>query len=359
MLIKNYLKFFGMCSLVISFCPFVFAMPHSNQPSIKEPSIAVNSYQVAVHDVPQILSVVGKLTASESVDIASEVKGKVVFILDKENKNVAQGDLLVKIDDRKATSALSEAQAALDQAQRQLRDLKKLIKKNATTKSAVYAQQSAFDIAKARYVAAKLEVENHSIRAPFPGVIGLTNFSLGKMVNAGDELFTLDALSLMQIDLDVPESYLSRLRIGLTVSMTTEGWKNKTFLGQVVEIDSRIDPETLTLRVRVKLRNDNKQLKPGMLMLANINFSPIKEMIIPSQAIEYLGTQRFVYVISHGVVKRTEVTLGERVKDKVAIIKGVAVGDEIVVQGLVNISDGTKVRVLPEDKKTNSNESKL
>jgi RND family efflux transporter MFP subunit len=354
MLNKSHLKFVVVCSLVISYCPFLVAMPHANAASI-----AVTSYHVDSHAVPQILSVVGKLKASESVDIASEVLGKVVFIRDSANKNVTKGDLLVKIDDRKAINLLSVAQANLNKEQRKLRDLKKLIKKKVDAKSAVYGQQLAFDIAKANYAAAKLEEDNHSIRAPFSGEIGLTNFSIGKLVKAGDELFTLDALSVMHLDLEVPEQYLAQLTSGLNVSVTTNAWKNKTFLGQIIAINSRVDPETLTLRVRVKFKNDKKQLKPGMLMSANINFSPINEITIPSQAVEYLGTKRFVYVISHGVVKRTVVTLGQRVKNKVAIINGLAVGDEIVLQGLVNMHDGSKVRVLANDTKTNPNESKL
>ncbi|MCK5819836.1 MAG: efflux RND transporter periplasmic adaptor subunit [Psychromonas sp.] len=354
MLNKIHLKFIVLFSLVISYSPFLFS-----HPSTDATSTAVRGYHVSLYDVPQKISVVGKLQASHSVDVASEVTGKVVFIRANVNKDVTQGDLLVKIDDRKALSLLSEARDTLNNEQRILHDDKKLAKKNVLTKTAVDGQQSVVDIAKARYEEAKIDAEDHLLRAPFSGELGLTNFSIGKMVNLGDELFTLDALSVMQLDLDVPEHYLSHLKTGLSVSMTTAAWKNQSFAGQIVAVNSRVDPDTLSLSVRVKLNNANKQLKPGMLMLANINFPPIKEMTIPIQALEYLGEKHFVYIISHGVVKRTEVTLGQQVNNQVAITHGLAVGDEIVVQGLVNMRDGIKVHVLPNKKTKNSNEGRL
>lgn len=344
---KNQIRFqfILLSSFILVFSSSLFANPNMSKGGITP----VYSHKVGVKKVSQSLSLVGKLEADQSVDVATEVTGKVIYITKKENKRVTQGELLLKIDDRKAKALLHEASAYLKDEQRKLGELNQLVKRNAVTQTAADSQHALVDIAMARYELAKVERDNHLIKAPFSGMLGLIDFSKGKFVQAGNKLLTLDTLSIMRLDLQVPERYLSQLEMGLNVTVTTSAWGKKKFIGKVVAINSRINPETLNLRVRIEFENKKSQLKPGMLVLAKVDFPEIEELIIPVQSLEYSGTKRFVYVINDNVVKRTEVKLGDRIENQVLITDGLSIADEIVIQGLVNIRDGGKVKILQKE----------
>ncbi|PKG40985.1 efflux RND transporter periplasmic adaptor subunit [Psychromonas sp. Urea-02u-13] len=312
-------------------------------------AVPVYSEVVNYHQVSQSLSLIGKLQSDNFVSIATEVAGKVSSISVKANQKVQEGQLLFTLDDRKAQAALLEAQAYLADEKRKLSEYKRLVKSNAVTQSTLDAQSALVDIAQARLTAAQTGVSYHHLLAPFSGTIGLLDFSRGQMVSVGSELLTLDDLSVMQLDLQIPERYLSLISKGMKVQAKSRAWAGESFSGKVVAIDSRINPDTLNLRIRVQFDNQNNKLKPGMMMSAEVVFPAINEPIIPVQALEYSGTKRFVYLIdATNKVRRTEVMLGGRIKDSVLIESGIEVGARIVVQGLVNMSDGLLIKDLSE-----------
>lgn len=313
-------------------------------------SVTVVTEQVQTHEVSQSLELVGKLDAEQSVIISPEVAGKVEVIAVKANQVVQKGQLLVQLNDDKARAAVKEAKAYLKDEQRKLKEFERLVKRNAITQTEIDAQKASVDIAQARLDAANANLKDLHISAPFAGTVGFIDFSLGKMVSVGSELVNLDNLSVMQLDLQVPERYLSQLSQGMKVTATTAAWSGRVFEGEVVGIDSRINQETLNLRVRIHFSNPEQALKPGMLVSADMDFPAIKAPIIPVQALEYSGTKRYVYVISEeGKAKRTEVILGARIENSVVIEEGLTIGDKIVVQGIVNMRDGVAVTELGSD----------
>ena len=336
--------------LLSSFSHSVFAAP----------AVSVKSEIVDTHEVTQSLSLIGKLQAKQYVSIASEVAAKVTKIAVEANQKVKKGQLLISLDNAGANALLAEAKAYLANEQRTLKDYQRLIKKQAITQTELDAQLSSVAIGKARLLAAQVFVDNHRIVAPFEGTIGLLDFSEGKNVSIGETLLTLDNLSQMTLDLPVPERYLSQIEVGMDVSATTRAWGDKTFTGKVMAIDSRINPDTLNLRVRLLFDNTSQQLKPGMLLSARLDFKAVNEPIIAVQSIEYSGTKRFVYVVTvDNKVERREVELGARIKDQAIIESGLKVGERIVVQGLVNMRDGLTVNDLSTTKETDDTTAKL
>ncbi|ANO32450.1 efflux RND transporter periplasmic adaptor subunit [Vibrio breoganii] len=312
--------------------------------------VAVTTQDVGVHEISQSLALVGKLKASQSVIIAPEVSGTIERIAVGTNQNVKTGQVLIRLSDDKAKASVAEAQAYLNDEQRKLNEYERLRKSAAITLTEIEGQKSSVDIAKARLDAAKAELQDRTLRAPFSGQIGFVDFSLGKLVSAGTELLTLDNLEKMELDLQVPERYLPLLSTGMSVSAISNAWGDQMFEGTLVGIDSRVNPDTLNLRVRIDIDNDTGKLKPGMLVQATMKFPPIEAAIIPVQALEYMGTKRFVYVVEEGnKAVRREVFLGTRVENEVVIEKGLEVGETIVVQGVVNMRGGALVKVVGEE----------
>lgn len=340
--------------IILSLLTFttVMAMPVVSAERRGPSATTVVTEQVKIHQVSQSLSLVGKLEAEQSVVISPEVAGKVEKIAVKASQEVKKGQLLIRLNDDKARAAVAEARAYLKDEQRKLKEFARLVKRNAITQTEIDAQKASVAIAQARLDAANAELKDLHITAPFPATVGFIDFSLGKMVSVGSELFTLDNLSVMQLDLQVPERYLSQLSTGMKVMATTSAWGEQTFEGEVVGIDSRINEETLNLRVRIHFDNAERKLKPGMLVSANMDFPAIEAPIIPVQALEYSGTKRYVYVVgSDNKAKRTEVVLGARVDNLVVIEKGLDIGQKIVVQGIVNMRDGASVKELGQSGK--------
>lgn len=304
---------------------------------------------VEQHDLTQSLSLIGKLDAEQSVFISPQIAGKIKSIQVSTEQEIAQGQILIQLDDAKAQAALAESAAYLADEKRKLKEFLKLIDQNAITKTEIDAQKASVDMATARLAAAQADLDYHYLSAPFSGTAGLIDFSQGKMVSAGTELLTLDDLSSMRLDLQIPENYLSQLSVGMSVTASSRAWPQKQFIGKVIAIDSRVNQDTLNLRVRVQFDNPSHRLKPGMMMSATLMFPSVAEPVIPVQALEYSGTNRFVYVIDKdGIAKRTKVTLGARIEDQVLISDGLTIGDKVVVQGLVNMRDGLRVDDLGE-----------
>ncbi|PMH40348.1 efflux transporter periplasmic adaptor subunit [Vibrio sp. 10N.286.49.B3] len=321
--------------------------------SVRPTSVVTES--VDTHQVSQSLSLIGKLKSEQAVIISPEVTGKIDLISVKANQKVTKGQLLVQLHDDKAQAAQSEAQAYLKDEQRKLKEFERLAASNAITQTEIDAQKTNVEIANARLAASQANLKDLHITAPFAGTVGFIDFSRGKIVSAGAELFTLDNLDAMELDLQVPEHYLSQLSKGMKVQASTSAWGETIFEGIVTGIDSRINPETLNLRVRIQFTNDDGKLKPGMLVAANMDFPAIEAAIIPVQALEYSGTKRFVYVIGDdNKALKTEVILGARIGNQVVIDKGLEIGQRIVVQGLVNIRDGATVAEIGADGKPNT-----
>jgi RND family efflux transporter MFP subunit len=319
----------------------------AQKPQRAEKIVPVVTASVEQHELSQSITLIGKLAATDSVMIAPQVGGKIAEIAVTSNQHVTKGQVLLTLDSSKAKANVLEAQAYHKDEVRKLNEFLKLINVNAITQTEIEAQKASVDIALARLQSAQTELAYHTLVAPFSGNTGLINFSRGKMVSMNEELLSLDDLSILQLDLQVPEHYLSLLSTGMPVNATSRAWENDPFIGNIIAIDPRVNEQTLNLKIRSQFDNQHGKLKPGMMMSATLTFPSVSAPIVPVQALEYSGTKRFVYVINQdNIAKRTEVILGARIKDQVLIESGINIGDNIVVQGLVNMRDGIKVNDL-------------
>lgn len=321
----------------------------ADKPSARpaRPAIAVATAQVESRPVARSLSLIGNLKSENSVVIAPEVAGKIEAVYVKAGQQVKEGDPLLTLDSAKSEAAVAEARAFHKDELRKLNEFSKLHKRGALTKTELDAQQASVDVAKARLDAAKSDLDDRFIKAPFNGTVGLVDITRGQLVSVGESLLHLDDLSQMQLDVNVPEQYLSELSKDIDVVANSKAWRGKNFEGKLTAVDSRVNNDSLNLRARIDINNDDRLLRPGMMMEATMGFSPTVSAVIPVQAIEYSGTKRFVYLVDDkGIANRTEVKLGARIDNLVTVESGLEIGDRIVVQGLVSMRDGTKVNDL-------------
>jgi RND family efflux transporter MFP subunit len=193
---------------------------------------------------------------------------------------------------------------------------------------------------------------DRTIRAPFSGRLGLRTISPGQLARPGEPLVTLDDISQIKIDFDVPESRMGSLQVGTEIVVRSAAVPDQLNRAIVRFIDTRIDPRSRTVRARAYVPNDNGLLRPGMLMSVDI-LSPGRSMpAVPEVALLEEGNESFVFV-ADGVAgsdgsglkaKKTSVTIGARREGFVEILGGIPVGAPVIVEGLVRLRDGQAIK---------------
>lgn len=194
---------------------------------------------------------------------------------------------------------------------------------------------------------------DRTIRAPFSGRLGLRTISAGQLARPGEPIATLDDISQIKVDFDVPETRMSSLQVGTPVVVRSAAVPDQLNRAVVRFVDTRIDPRSRTIRARAYVPNDNGMLRPGMLMSVDL-LSPARSMpAVPEIALVEEGNQSFVFLAEKKgngpdasmVAKRVPVMVGARREGYVEILDGLPVGAQIVAEGLVRLRDGQPIRV--------------
>ena len=150
----------------------------------------------------------------------------------------------------------------------------------------------------------------------------------------GDVITTLDDVSLIKLDLMVPETAVALLKTGMLVEVKSAAFGARLFPGNVTGIDSRVDPVARTILVRVEVPNDEGLIKPGMLLSASLRADPRNGLSVPEEAIVPLADKRFVFVVRQGekgmIAERRPVRTGRRVAGSVEILEGLVRADQVV-----------------------------
>ena len=192
-------------------------------------------------------------------------------------------------------------------------------------------------------IIAKLKSGN--IIAPFNGILGKRGLSDDVLVSESSIILTLDDSSIIFSDLKIPETYAAVMKKGLLIEATFSGQKNKIYLGEVDSVASRINAETRSLLVRIKIVNDNFELIPGALLEVSIKYNERNSLGVPDTSVIFEGNKIYVYkVIENDIVKKTEIETGIRSKGNLEIVSGLQSGDKIVAEGLGKTRPGGKIK---------------
>ncbi len=299
------------------------------------------------------IEALGTLRAKESVALTATVTDTVRLLNFDDGQRVTAGQVLLEMTDDEEHAQLSEAQALVSEAQRQHRRVQSLTTAGTASRSLLDERGRELETARARLLAIESRLSDRLIKAPFAGVVGLRNISVGALVEPGDLITTLDDDSVMKLDLSVPSVYLSALRPGLQVRAISSAYGEREFSGEVYSIDSRIDPVTRSVLVRVLLPNPERLLKPGMLMQVTLIKNPRTTLIIPEAALMPLGAEQFVYKAapdgSGYKAERRKILIGSRRPGEVEVLEGLTEGDLVITHGAMRVREGQAVTVRAVD----------
>jgi membrane fusion protein (multidrug efflux system) len=251
---------------------------------------------------------------------------------------------------REEHAQLEEARATVNEAERQYRRIRSLEAEGTAAKATLDERQREWETARARLAAIESRLADRLIRAPFTGVVGLRDLSVGALVQPGDLITTLDDDSVMKLEFPVPAVYLDVLRPGLDVAASTPAFEARRFSGKVKAVDSRVDPVTRAVRVRALLPNPDHLLRPGMLMRVELHRDPRTALVIPEEALIPLGRQQFVYVVTpQDTIEKREIRIGARRPGRVEVREGLAADERVVTHGHLKVRPGQTVSILAVD----------
>ena len=186
---------------------------------------------------------------------------------------------------------------------------------------------------------------NFTQKLEFNGILGKRGLSDDVLVSESSIILTLDDSSIIFSDLKIPETYAAVMKKGLPIEATFSGQKNKIYLGEVDSVASRINAETRSLLVRIKIVNDNFELIPGALLEVSIKYNERNSLGVPDTGVIFEGNKIYVYkVIENDIVKKTEIETGIRSKGNLEIVSGLQSGDKIVAEGLGKTRPGGKIK---------------
>lgn len=314
-------------------------------------------YEVIEDDFVDKVEAIGTLRANETVTLASTVTQTVTSINFEDGQRVSKGDILVEMTSGEEKALIDQQKALVNEAGKQLERVRELAKNGAASKSVVDERQRQYTSAKAGMAALQSRLENYIIVAPFDGVLGLRNISVGTLLSPGTTITTLDDDSVMKLDFSVPSIFLQTLKPGLEITAKADGFK-ESFVGSISAVNSQINENTRAVTVRALIPNPDAKLRPGLLMTVELMKNPRKALVIPEEAIIPEGRKAFVLVIDEtktpAVAEKREITLGTRRPGEAEVLEGLKPGERIVTQGTMTAQNGQPVDIRAIQKKDDS-----
>lgn len=308
------------------------------------PFIPVNMMKVEATPVSNTVTAVGALIAEDSVVLRPEIDGRVAKLRFSEGQPVRKGAVLVELDSAEQRARVAAAQADLTLAESRYRRSEELHAQNFISKQALDEARASLDILRARLRQEQVALDKTVIRAPFAGVVGLRQISVGAFVAKGTELVRLDALSTLKLEVPVPETVLPRVRIGQPISLSVDALPGQTFSGRVHAIDPAVDPVSRNVRVRARIANPAGTLKPGMFARATADLGgKSSAILLPEQVVVTRPDGNYVYAAVDGKADLRKIVVGKREPGRVEIVSGLAEGETVILDGQIKLRPGVPV----------------
>ncbi len=313
----------------------------------KAKPVAVRAVAAKIVDFHDRVEALGTLRAKESVALTATVTDIVASIQFDDGQRVEKDQVLVEMAAAEERAQLAEAQSMVSEAELQYKRTKGLAKRRLTAETILDERRRLLQTSKARLRAMKARMADRIIRAPFSGVVGLRNISVGALVEPGTLIVDIADDSMMKLDFSIPSTFIGSLQPGLPVVATSRGLGIDEFRGKVTGVDNRIDQLTRTIRVRAVLPNPDRRLVPGMLMQIVLYKDQRQALVIPEEAIVPVSRDNFVFVVDEAAatVSRRLIKTGQRRPGDVEVLEGLKVGELVVTHGQLKLRPGASVTI--------------
>ncbi len=318
------------------------------------PPTTVSSAPVKEEDWSPMLSSVGSISAVQGAVVSTELGGTVAEIKFPNGSVAKQGDVLVKLDASSEEAQLRTAEADLELARADLQRSQDLATRKVISKAELDSAESKFKQKQGTVDNMRAMIVKKEVRAPFAGQLGIRQVNVGQMINAGQQVVSLQALDPVYVDFALPQQHLANLSQGLEVHVQTDALPGREFVGKLTALNSSVDPVTRNVGLQATLENRDHALRPGMFAKIDVVL-PKKEktLVVPGSAVSYAPYGDSVFVIEKKkdpktgkesqMIRQQFVRVGEARGDFISITQGLEPGQTIVSTGVFKLRNGMPV----------------
>ncbi|BAT60338.1 multidrug resistance protein MdtA precursor [Variibacter gotjawalensis] len=314
--------------------------------------------------VPVQYDALGTVMPFASVAIKPRVDTEIVGVHFTDGSSVKEGDLLFTLDSRAIDAQIAQAEgvltrdkASLEQAERDIKRYTQLLASNAGTKVSLENAQTQAGVLRGTIKSDEATIENlrvqksyTEIRATINGRMSAANVKVGNFVRQADltPLATINQIKPVYVVFGVPQRALPDVRQAMiakagTIEAAIPG-EREPVIGQLAMIDNTVDPTTGMINIRARMNNESESLWPGTLVNVTLSVRDEPGVTVPSQAVQVSQAGSFVFVVKDGASVSQPVKVGRTVDGKSVIYEGLNGGETVVIDGQLQLANGTKVQ---------------
>ncbi len=286
----------------------------------------------------------GEIEALQSIELRPEIEGRLSAILVREGGEVGRGPPLFKVAAAPLRAEVARAEAERDLARPSLARTRELLGQKASSQSELERAEATARSTEAQLELLKVRLDRTVVRAPFAGVAGERQVSLGDYVTTDTRLVSLQTVSPQRAAFQVPERYAERLKLGQQVTFRVAALPGKEFTGRVDFVDPIVQLPARTITVKAVVPNPRRELQAGMFIEVRLATAVRPDaVVIAEDAVLPLQGANFVWVVTDGMATRRQVDLGVRTPGFVETRTGVEAGEQVVVGGQERLAEGAPV----------------
>ena len=288
---------------------------------------------------------VGTAEESFAISLSFTLAGTVERVIVTEGQRVSKGQLLAVLSSGTAKNTYDAARSTLRQAQDAYDRLKSLHDKGSVTDLQFVEVETGLEKAKAMEAMMRQNLEDTKLYAPFTGVIAKRSVEEGANILPGVSLFKLVSIDDMDVKVPVPENEIGAIRTGQAATVTVPALENREYRGTVLKKGVEANPVTRTYNIQIRLNNPQSELMPGMVCKVILTQDGMEQQIvIPNKSVQITPDgRRFVWLAEGNVAKRRFITTGVLTDNGIAVVSGLAEGEQVITEGYNKVSEGMKV----------------
>lgn len=326
-----------------------FSDPETAQKQKKTPGVPVVVAKAGERANDITIAAIANARAKRFVTLFPEVGGEIMNFHVQAGHRVISGEKILTLDTRDTELAVELAKVRQAEAELQLARSRQLLAKNVNSEAKVQDMRTALERVRLELQQAEEALAKRTVRAPFPGVVGIPKVEIGDRVSSTTEVITVDDRSSLLVEIQVPEQYLGAVKNDQIVKATTPSFPGEVFEGSVEKIDSRVDPVSRTVMVRALLPNANDLLRPGMSFAVNLTIPGKTYPTVPELALQWSKGESFVWKVKDNKSERIEVRSIKRLNRLILVEGDIRPGEIVVVEGVQRLRPGRQVSfVLPD-----------
>ncbi len=291
------------------------------------------------------LNVTGSVLPNESLELKSEMSGKIISIFFKEGKPVRKGEKLIQMNADEIEAQLEKQKYNRKLNQDNEFRQRKLLEKDAISQEEYDNAQNRLNTTVADIRLLETQLDKSKIQAPFDGVIGLRFVSEGAYISPSTTIATLYNISPAKIEFAVPGRYSTHVAAGKKIRFTIES-DLQIYEGEVYAIEPRIDPATRTLKIRALAENKGGNLLPGQFVKVELILESVSDAIlVPTEAVIPEQAGKKVFIADNGKAKEVFIETGIRTANSLEVLSGLKANDTLLITGILQLRNGMSIQI--------------